>query len=239
MRTRSFGVIGLCLSVAACTVTMGPGGGEGAGAGPDGPATGAPGAPAASDPSAPADPVGDDGEGEGDAGGPGAAEDASAPSADGGADADAASPPKHQIPVPTFGSLHASSKTNDVCEFTVNGMVKGTGTSLDVSLVTGTYTVACKRGDGVVASQSATIVQSQTTNVLFDFPSNGTLVAVALDGLCAFYVNGASKGTTSTLKMSLAPATYLVECKPTNGGATKSRSVTLKSGETAMAMFQL
>ncbi len=67
---------------------------------------------------------------------------------------------------------------------------------------------------------------------------NGTLVAVAVGGTCAFSVNGASKGTTSTLKLSLAAGTYSVSCKPSSG-ATKSRSVAIKSGETAMAMFKL
>jgi hypothetical protein len=66
----------------------------------------------------------------------------------------------------------------------------------------------------------------------------GTLVAVAVGGSCAFSVNGASKGTMSTLKVSLKPGSYSVSCKPATG-ATKSRSVTIKSGETAMAMFKL
>jgi len=67
---------------------------------------------------------------------------------------------------------------------------------------------------------------------------NGTLVAVAVGGTCAFSVNGASKGTTSTLKLSLSAGTYSVSCKPASG-ATKSRSVAIKPGETAMAMFKL
>lgn len=67
---------------------------------------------------------------------------------------------------------------------------------------------------------------------------NGTLVAVATGGSCNFAVNGASKGTTSTLKIPLKPGSYSVSCKPASG-ATKSRSVTIKSGETTMAMFKL
>ena len=66
----------------------------------------------------------------------------------------------------------------------------------------------------------------------------GMLVAVAVGGSCAFAVNGASKGTTSPLKIPLKPGSYSVSCKPASG-ATKSRSVTIKSGETAMAMFKL
>ena len=67
---------------------------------------------------------------------------------------------------------------------------------------------------------------------------DGVLVAVAVGGSCAFAVNGASKGTQSTLRVPLKPGTYTVSCKPPSG-AGKSRSVSVKSGETAMAMFKL
>jgi serine/threonine-protein kinase len=67
---------------------------------------------------------------------------------------------------------------------------------------------------------------------------NGTLVAVAVGGSCAFSVNGASKGTMATLKMSVKPGTYSVTCAPSTG-ASKSKSVTVASGGTAMAMFKL
>jgi serine/threonine-protein kinase len=66
----------------------------------------------------------------------------------------------------------------------------------------------------------------------------GTLVAVAVGGSCAFSVNGASKGSGATIKVPLKPGTYSVSCKPVTG-ATKSRSVTVTSGGTAMAMFKL
>lgn len=66
----------------------------------------------------------------------------------------------------------------------------------------------------------------------------GTLVAIAVGGTCAFSVNGAAKGTTTTLKLSVKPGSYSVSCKPASGG-TKSRRVRVKSGATAMAMFKL
>lgn len=233
MRTGSvMRFMGLCLSLAACTIRTG----EPSAAEPNAPD--APSAPnpsgASNDPTDPGDPSDP-----ADAPKPSSGSDAGA-DAQPAVDADAGSPPKHQIPVPAFGKLHAYASNNETCEFSANGIVKGTGTVLDVSLVTGIYTVACKRSDGVIASESATIVENTTTNVVFDFPAaNGTLVAVAIDGTCAFSVNGAAKGTTSTLKLSLPPATYLVQCKPTAGGVTQSRTVDLKSGETAMAMFKL
>jgi serine/threonine-protein kinase len=67
---------------------------------------------------------------------------------------------------------------------------------------------------------------------------NGTIVAVAVGGSCAFSVNGSAKGTMSTLKVSVKPGTYSVTCAPSSG-ASKSKSVTVSSGGTAMAMFKL
>ncbi len=66
----------------------------------------------------------------------------------------------------------------------------------------------------------------------------GTLMAVALGGSCAFSVNGSSKGSGSSIKVTLPPGTYSVMCKP-SGGAIKSKSITVKSGATAMATFKL
>lgn len=67
---------------------------------------------------------------------------------------------------------------------------------------------------------------------------NGTIVAVASGGTCAFSVNGSSKGSGASIKVSVAPGTYSVTCKP-SGGGTKSKSVTVKSGQTAFAAFKL
>lgn len=68
--------------------------------------------------------------------------------------------------------------------------------------------------------------------------ATGTLLAVAVGGTCAFQVNGASKGSGSSLRLSLKPGAYAVVCRPPTG-ATKSKSVTVRSGETAMAAFKL
>lgn len=68
--------------------------------------------------------------------------------------------------------------------------------------------------------------------------STGTLLAVAVGGNCAFSVNGDSKGTSSSIRIPLKPGTYSVTCKP-DGGAARSKSVTIKSGETMMTSFKL
>lgn len=66
----------------------------------------------------------------------------------------------------------------------------------------------------------------------------GTLMAIALGGTCSFSVNGSGKGSGSSIRVQLAPGTYSVMCKPP-GGALKSKTITVKSGETAMATFKL
>lgn len=66
----------------------------------------------------------------------------------------------------------------------------------------------------------------------------GTLMAIALGGTCTFSVNGSSKGSGSSIRVQLAPGAYSVMCKP-SGGAIKSKTVTVKKGETAMATFKL
>ena len=66
----------------------------------------------------------------------------------------------------------------------------------------------------------------------------GTLMAVALGGTCAFSVNGSSKGSGSSIKVTLSPGTYSVMCKPPGGGL-KSKTITVKAGATAMATFKL
>ncbi len=66
----------------------------------------------------------------------------------------------------------------------------------------------------------------------------GTLMAIALGGTCAFSVNGSGKGSGSSIRVQLPPGAYSVMCKP-SGGAIKSKTVTVKKGETAMATFKL
>lgn len=68
--------------------------------------------------------------------------------------------------------------------------------------------------------------------------ATGTLLAVVVGGSCSFQVNGATKGSGSSLRLSLKPGTYSVGCRPASG-AVKSKSVTVRSGETAMAAFKL
>lgn len=67
---------------------------------------------------------------------------------------------------------------------------------------------------------------------------DGTLLAVAIGGNCSFSVNGTSKGTADKIRVSLKPGTYSVACKPPSG-AMKTKSVTIKSGETYMSTFKV
>ncbi|MBL8743526.1 MAG: hypothetical protein JNK04_20590, partial [Myxococcales bacterium] len=78
------------------------------------------------------------------------------------------------------------------------------------------------------AAPSATAPKSET----------GTLVVVVVGGTCTISVNGAFKGTTNSLKLSVAPGSYAVTCKPSTGAA-KSNTVLVKADHSAMAMFNL
>lgn len=163
---------------------------------------------------------------------------------DAGASSDAGAP---IVVVPVFfGVIHASEASGATCNFTVDGVSKGTSTTLDLTTTLGTHDVTCLATDGRATTQSVTVALGQTANVVLHLPvlpggggGNGTLVAVAVGGSCTFSVNGANKGTSSQLKLSVPAGTYSVSCKPGDGTATKSRSVIIKSGETAMAMFKL
>ncbi len=144
-----------------------------------------------------------------------------------------------KIPVPSFGKLRASIDTGETCAFAVDGIARGTSTVLDIALVTGSHTVTCTRADGNVASAIVVVAANQTTEAVLEFPPNGTLIATATNGTCAFAVNGSPKGTTSTLKLSVSPGTYDVACKPVGGGTIKTRTVTVASEEIVVAMFKL
>lgn len=71
-----------------------------------------------------------------------------------------------------------------------------------------------------------------------DSNENGTLLAVAVGGSCAFAVNGASKGTSASIRIAVKPGTYSVTCKP-EGGVPLMKNVTVKPGETSMTAFKL
>jgi len=64
-------------------------------------------------------------------------------------------------------------------------------------------------------------------------PGLGTLVAVAVGGSCKFSVDGRSITTSSTLRLKLRSGPHVVEC------GSHTRSVTVKNGETSMALFKL
>jgi eukaryotic-like serine/threonine-protein kinase len=175
--------------------------------------------------------------------------DAGSPTPDGSAagaqDAGANDGGRQQIPMPKYGQLKASASTGEMCQFEVNGVGKGSATSLSLTLPTGDSTVKCTRTDGSAASTSVTIVASQTSTVVLPFaapvppPGPGEIIAVAIGGTCGFLVNGSPKGTASQLKLSVPAGVYSVGCKPSSGGATMTKTVIVKSDESAMAMFKL
>jgi hypothetical protein len=145
------------------------------------------------------------------------------------------------IPPPSFGYLAGSNTTGTSCTWTVDGTYLGTAPTIFIAVGSGIRDVACKRADGVTAFKNdVTFTQGQTTSVVLTFPAvaNGTLTAVAVGGSCSFLVNGVVKGSGATLSIPLPPAVYSVACKPAYG-ATQTRSVTITSNQTSMAMFKL
>lgn len=159
---------------------------------------------------------------------------------DAGADAGADAGSKHQIPVPTFGKLHAATGSGEPCAFTVDGIARGTSSSLDLTLLTGDHALTCTRAsDGYVAGRTFTITASQTTNVGIVLPTlTGKLSVVAVGGTCEFSIDGVAVGVGDTMMFVLpAPKDYEIGCKTPS--VTKLRTVSLVGGDTAMAMFKL
>jgi serine/threonine-protein kinase len=70
-----------------------------------------------------------------------------------------------------------------------------------------------------------------------DAGDTGTLVAIAIGGSCQFKVDGASQGTTSSLRIQTKVGTHTVSCTTANG--TRSQKVTVKPGKPGMATFKL
>ena len=162
MRMRSSLFIGLCLSLAACTVSTAS---EPSGAGPEDPAAEGSAAKGANEANA---------AGESNAAEPGDDEGANAlpsesaetdggvdsgssakPEVDAGADA---APPKQTIPAPTKGFLHAYP-TNGTCDFSIEGVYKSSGSALDVSLYADAYVIGCKHSSGKYVEDFAIILE--------------------------------------------------------------------------------
>lgn len=143
-----------------------------------------------------------------------------------------------QIPMPSYGYLNAHVQGGHACSFTVDGVPKGISSSLQLTLLSGNHHVACTRSDGAVASQSFTVTKNATSYVSLILPGAGpgSLVAVAIGGYCSFTVNGAPKGTSSQLKLTLPPGIYAVGCT-SGSGVKQTKSVKLVSGEMSMVTF--
>lgn len=68
--------------------------------------------------------------------------------------------------------------------------------------------------------------------------ANGSLVAVASGGSCLFSVDGISKGSGTSIRVSAPPGMYVVSCKP-YGALPMSKRVTVNSGQTTFAAFRI
>lgn len=143
------------------------------------------------------------------------------------------------IRVAPTGALHASAGTSFPCAWSVDGVRAGVSSELDVPLIAGDHTLACKRlVDGSLSTQTVSIVPQQTTVVVAALPSmKGEIIGVSVGGSCAFSVNGAAKGASGQVHVWVTPGVYSVSCKE-KSGVRKTKSIVVKSGEAAVAMFK-
>lgn len=156
--------------------------------------------------------------------------------------ADSGTPIVVVIPI-FFGGVHVTEASGASCYFSIDGGAQDTTakTVLDASLSAGSHQVKCHSTDGRDVTQTVNVQVGTTTNVVLTLPAPpapGTLVAVAVNGTCNFYVNGVSKLTGAKYQAEVMPGTYSVACY-VGGVPVSTRSVIIKSGETAMAMFKL
>jgi serine/threonine protein kinase len=66
----------------------------------------------------------------------------------------------------------------------------------------------------------------------------GTLVAIAIGGSCSFAVDGAPRGTKSSIRIKVPVGPHTVSCTPP-GGASRTQRVNVKSGKPGIASFRL
>jgi serine/threonine-protein kinase len=88
------------------------------------------------------------------------------------------------------------------------------------------------------AIATAATTATPTSTAASGGSDQGTLVLIAVGGTCAFSVNGASKGTTNSVKLTVPPGNYAVTCKPASG-SSRSKSGAVKAGKTTMMTFKL
>ncbi len=65
----------------------------------------------------------------------------------------------------------------------------------------------------------------------------GTIVAMAVGASCTFAVDGSARGSSSSVRVKVAPGTHTVSCQPV-GGSTRSKTVKVESGKAAVAVFK-
>jgi eukaryotic-like serine/threonine-protein kinase len=70
-----------------------------------------------------------------------------------------------------------------------------------------------------------------------DKPATGQLAAMAVGASCAFAVDGAPHGSSSSVRVTVPAGVHRVSCAPVNG-ASRSRSVTVKPGKVSVAVFK-
>jgi serine/threonine protein kinase len=107
------------------------------------------------------------------------------------------------------------------------------------ALVAGAYALGRSGEDDAKTDEPAkTAEPAKPPEPAKPLSDQGTLIAIAKGGTCAFSVNGQSMGIATSLRLSVPAGNATVTCKPATG-ATKLKSIQVKGGATATALFQL
>lgn len=147
-----------------------------------------------------------------------------------------AAPTDSAAPAPPPTTTAVADNSEPAAKST-SGSTAPTGTKSTTTSSGGSSGTKTSSG-GTATSSSGGSATSSSGGSSSSGGGKGTLVAVAMGGTCAFSVNGAGKGTSSSIRVALPPGRYTVTCKPSSGAA-KSKSVAVTSGGTAMATFRL
>lgn len=147
------------------------------------------------------------------------------------------------------------------CDWTVDGIDKGAGSSMQMEVPVGTYEVACGHpaitapqriivtGDqpGVATfriGQGAVSAPGSVPDPLSPGPGStasgdpgGTIVAIATGGECDFTIDGQAQGRKASLRAHVEPGLHTVGC--TNGGMTRTERVNVVKGKPAIVQFQV
>jgi len=145
------------------------------------------------------------------------------------------------------------------CQWSVDGKAHGVSASVRLRTTAGAHSIACTSG-GTTRTQRVTVSASKPGVATFRIgttvssggggasgatgPSTrppvsteGSLVAIAIGGSCAFAVDGTPRGISSSLRIRVPSGEHRVDCLA--GGVAHSQTVVVTPAEPGVATFRL